>query len=488
MLHSQTTLILAALLFVLLPLLVLWTTDGQWPAAVRWWCLGSLLAGTGISLMGLRPWIQGWASYQGGNTLLILSLVGWSQSLRWLLGRAWGLPQMGLWALLALAYYSVLFGFFEPNTRGLGMRLVLGVLALYVAGLSMALARRWRSHNAGALSVTYLVLGLGLLLQLLLHGGGGGKPSPFSNTWDASAIALLTLATSAVAHFGFAGMVIDQATLARVQAEQAQVAFQESARLQHALRQNDRQSRLALVSGSLAHELNQPLTAALLQADVSHSQLQKGVVQPDWLMAQFVDIEAAIDRAGRILTRIREAARARPMVMQPVDVCDVVQGVCLLMQADWQRLGVRVHRVSAPGPLWCRGDELALSQVLINVLRNATQALEVSPRREITLQCEADEASLQVRVRDSGPGVPAAVLARWGEPFVGTRSEGLGMGLAISREIARQHGGELLMGNRPEGGAEVLLQLPRSRSPGEAADEQNASGPMHKPLDGRSTC
>ena len=120
MLDSQTTLILAALLFWMLPLLVWWTTGRRHAQAVAWWCVGSVLAGLGITLMGLRPWIAPWLSFQGGNTLLLLSFVGWSQSLRVLRGRPWSALQLVLWAVLALIYYSVLLRAFDRQRSAKG--------------------------------------------------------------------------------------------------------------------------------------------------------------------------------------------------------------------------------------------------------------------------------------------------------------------------------------------------------------------------------
>lgn len=465
MLHSQTTLILAALLFVMLPFLVWWTTTSPSRLAVLWWCAGGLLAGLGIALMGLRPWIAGWASYHGGNTLLILSLVSWSQSLRLLLGRPWSRLQMGLWCIGALTYYSVLYGFFEPNTRGLGMRTLLGLLALYTAWLAFRLGRRWQSHNALAISITYLVLGLGLLWQMLLHGGGGQNPGAFSNTWDASVVATLVLVTSAIAHICYTGLVIDQTSQALVQNETERIETQENAWLQSTLSQNDRRSRLVMVSGSLAHELNQPLTAALTQTELIRLQLRMASWDAATLSSRLNSIETAIDRASQILARTRLAARTQELQRRRVDLCEVVQGTCTLLQADWQRLGVTLHMTTPDQDLCCLGDEVALSQLLLNLLRNATQALESCTLREIHLHCQAHDEHLDLLVRDTGTGLSEKVLASWGEPFVSTRSEGLGMGLAISREIALQHGGQLLLCNHPDGGAQAMLRLPRLRLP-----------------------
>ncbi len=487
MLHSQTTLILAALLFVMLPFLVWWTTTSPSRSSVLWWCAGSLLAGLGIALMGLRPWIAGWASYHGGNTLLILSLVGWSQSLRLLLGRPWSRVQMGLWAIGALTYYSVLYGFFEPNTRGLGMRTLLGLLALYTAWLAFRLGRRWQSHNALAISITYVVLGLGLLWQVLLHGGGGQTPGAFSNTWDASVLATLVLVTSAIAHLCYSGMVIDQASLSLVQNEAERVAVQESAWLQSTLRQNDRRSRLVLVSGSLAHELNQPLTAALTQTELIRLKLRRSPWDTASLASHMHSVETAIERASQILERTRQAARSQALQRRKVHLCEVVRGTCTWLEAEWQRLGITL-RMAPPDPdLCCLGDEVALTQLLLNLLRNATQALESSPRREIRLHCQVHEEHLDLLVRDTGTGLSEKVLSTWGEPFVSTRSKGLGMGLAISREIARQHGGQLLLCNHPDGGAQAMLRLPRLRLPVPEAVEDETGTPGAAVSDGMRT-
>lgn len=461
MLDSQTTLILAALLFWMLPLLVWWTTGRRQAQAVAWWCVGSALAGLGIALMGLRPWIAPWLSFQGGNTLLLLSFVGWSQSLRVLRGRPWSAPQLVLWALLALTYYSVLLRAFDPQVRGMGMRWALGGLAIYTASLAWPLALRWRSHNAAAIGVSYWLLGLGLWAQSFMGIGIGTQPSPFSNTWDASLIALLALLTSAIGHFCYTGMVLDQAMQARARDATTRAAAEETARLDTQLRQLDRQERMVLVSGALAHELNQPLTAALTQAQVAQRRLWAGRTEVPVLVDLLQKVMDGIERASRILVRIRRAGLPHTVTLRRVDVRTVVHGALDLLDGEWHRLDVRVDRALGNVPLWCQADEVALSQVLVNLLRNAAQAMESCPSRWLQVSAQADGAQIRVLIRDHGPGVAAQVLARWGEPFVSTREHGLGMGLAISRAIMGQHHGDLSLRNHPGGGAEAQLTLPR---------------------------
>ena len=460
MLHTPTLLYLTALLFLLLPMLVWWVTLGARNRAVAWWCIGSVLAGIGVLLMGLRPWIVWWASYHGGNICVLMACVLWSQSLRLFLQNPWSKPQMLLWALAAVAYYSVLYEGFSPDTRGVGMRVALGSLTLYTAWLATLVSRHVRSHNAAVIAFIYLMLGLVMWLQLLVHGGGGQLPSPFSNTWDASMLAMVTLVSSAVGHFCFAGMMLDDSSQAQIAAAQAHVSERETARRGALIRLVDRQKRLLLITGSLAHELNQPLTAALTQAQVVQRQLKKGGEAHDKLGPLLQKTERSIVRASDILKRIRASQEQSKLRMTQLDLRQVTESALELMMLEWRALGLHAEVDLGEVPLWFKGDEVSITQVLLNVLRNATQALERSAQPRLEVRCLNNRTDIGILVRDWGPGVPLSVLSQWGEPFVGTQALGLGLGLAISRSIMEQHQGRLDLGNHPQGGAQVTIELP----------------------------
>lgn len=474
MLHTQTLTLLAILLQLLLSLIVLWTTAGRGRPAVLCWCLGGVSGGVGLLLIGARPWAAPWLSYHLANTLLLINWLLAAQALRWLLGRPWSKLQLILWSLAAWLFYSAVYSLYEPTGRALAMRGALLALVFYSGWLALEAARRWHSFNAGAIAVVWLMLGLGLLAQVLLYLGGGVQPYPVNNSADAGMLALVMLITVAVAHLAFAGLIAERAVQARARREEAQVLAQESARLQESLQQSERQNRLLLVSGTLAHELNQPLTAALTHIQLAQRLLEKGQIQSPLLPELLDDTANALQRTGQILERTRQAARAQPLPVQPLDLGPLLQQVIDLFRDDWHSQGVQFTQALPDGPLWCRGHPVALTQLLVNLLRNATQAMAACESRQLHLHghCVADrEGSLQtlhLRLRDSGPGVPAEVLARWGDPFVSSRREGLGLGLAISRAIARQHGGHLLLSNPPDGGAEACLQLPLCPPPGPA--------------------
>jgi signal transduction histidine kinase len=471
MLHSQTLTFLAILLQLLLPLVVLWTTAGQSRKTVWCWCAGALLGGVGMALIAGRPVVPDWATHHLANTLLLICWMMTAQALRLLLGRPWTSLQLALWLFAAWGVYSLIYSLLEPSGRALAMRALLAALMFHAVWLSVQAARRYRSHNGYVLALNWLALGLVLLAQMVLYRSGGLSAYPLNATWDAGVLALMLLVTSTVAHVAFAGLVAELAAHDLAQAEQAQAGREEAARLQASLQQSERHSRLVLVSGTLAHELNQPLTVAHTHIQLAQRLLKKGQVQSPLLPELLSDAEVALERSDRILERTREAARAQPMPLQRLDLGVLLQDVISQFSDDWQGLGVQWTQQLPEGPLWCQGHPVALSQLLVNLFRNATQVLAGSPRRQLrltvqTLTVDTPQGPLQqllVRLHDSGPGLPAEVLARWGDPFVSTRSDGLGLGLAISRAIAEQHGGQLLLRNHPDGGAvaELLLPLPR---------------------------
>jgi signal transduction histidine kinase len=462
MLHSQTLLILAASFFVVLPVLMWWATAGQRSSAVAWWCAGSLLVGLGIVLMGARPWIMHWLSYHTANTFLMVGMLLWVQSLRVMDSRGWPLAWLGIALLLMAFFYTALYSFASSHVRGMSVRWVLGGVALYTAWQAWRLGQRLHSHNAIAISVCYLLLGMGLWMQLLqisVH----KDPNPFSTYWDASVIALLALATSAVGHFCFTGMVIDTSTQAQLQAVRARTAAQESARLATQLRLLDRQDRMRWVSASMTHELNEPLATALMQAQSAQYALRSGQADKTVMAQTLEQVTLAMRQASGILDRIRSSARAHGVMrLERLDLREVLQATMDLMKTEWDQRGIQVDLALPEEPLWCDGDEVALSQVLVNLLRNATQAMQAGPERQLHVQAQVSPHEVMVIVRDHGPGLPAAVLAALSEPGTSTREQLLGMGLALSRAIALQHHGRLALRNHPGGGAEATLFLPHA--------------------------
>lgn len=463
MLHSQTTLILAAFLFLAMPILVGLLLQPSAKSSVAWWCAGGLLAGSGLVLMGLRPWLPPWVSYQLANICLLGSFVLWSQSLRSQMGRPWPWMLVALWLGLCAVFYSVLLAYFSPAIRGLGVRLALGALALYTAGVGWQLSRHVRSRNAAIVAVNYGVLGAMLWIQGVMTAQSITEPSPFSNTWDASLLALVALLTALIAHVGYVGMVLDMAANERISADLTARGAQQTRYLALALQRSDRRERMGLLSASLAHELNQPLTAALMSAQLARRHWHEAPENSPTFAQLLQQVDAGVQRTVLILQRIREGLPTHSTRWLALDLQQVLDQSLAQVAPDLQRLGVVLTPKRPQGSVPCLGDDLALSQVLVNLLRNAVQAVASQPVRQLWVTCEVAQERAQVRIRDSGPGLSPDWIINWGQPVPSSKPDGLGMGLAISWDIVQRHHGELQLHNHPEGGAEAVLSLPLDR-------------------------
>lgn len=106
------------------------------------------------------------------------------------------------------------------------------------------------------------------------------------------------------------------------------------------------------------------------------------------------------------------------------------------------------------------GDSIQLSQILLNLYRNAMQAMQGQSRKEIEVRFSCDDQKVCVYVKDNGPGLAPDMIGRVGTPFLTSKADGLGVGFSISRSLAQQHGGQLSIDNAPDGGALAELRLP----------------------------
>ena len=467
MFDGRTLLIVAAGLYLLLPLLVWLSLREVRSPAVLWWCGGSVLAGLGIVLIGVRPWVPSWLSYHVANTALLSSFLGWAQSLRMLQERAWSGPVLA-GAVLAIALlFAVLYAGLDDTPRGLTVRFLLGGQALWTAWLSWQLA--WRRTgdetqpvmSALAMAVAYAVLASAFWLQLVVAGWQVHDPDPFSQTWDAGVLALVAMLTAVIAHFSYVGMLLDSATQAHLQALQQRTREDATRRLDLQLVQQEHERHLSMVAASLAHEINQPLTVAAAQLDLV-GRLQPGLpAHRAQLPQMFQKVLASADRAAAILERTRSGRS--PLQTLSVHLQQQVHEAVQLMEPLALPLQARVDLRLPETPLWCQGDALAISQVLVNLMRNGLQAMQSVPGPRVlhvSLQQHGDQAL--VRIADSGPGLSAQMLARWGQLFQTARQpgQGQGLGLAISRDIVEQHRGTIQIENMPGGGAIVSVRLP----------------------------
>ena len=275
-------------------------------------------------------------------------------------------------------------------------------------------------------------------------------------------LVLATIVTEAV----WSNELIDQLHLigeAVANALASAQAERETARLRQQLAHIGRVSAMGELTASLAHELNQPLTAILNNAEVGLQHLEAAPPNLAALREILADIVADDKRAANVIHRIRALVSRGELVHVALDINDVVAEVAQLVRNDVVLRKIPMAVQLAPGLPTIRGDRVQLQQVVLNLVLNGLEAM-VEPegrQRGLALRTtRAGDAAVMVAVEDSGVGIDMDDIEQMFEPLYTTKPEGLGMGLAIARTIVQAHGGQLHASNNAAGGATFSFTLP----------------------------
>jgi PAS domain S-box-containing protein len=244
------------------------------------------------------------------------------------------------------------------------------------------------------------------------------------------------------------------------QRKQAEIQLREQrAELAHVARI----STMGELAASLAHELNQPLTAILSNAQAALRFLSGRPADIEEVRETLQDIVKDNSRAGEVIRRIRALVKKEVIELVSVDMVNLVREVAALVHSDAIILNVKLVVETTDSLPAVQGDKVQLQQVVLNLLLNAFDAMKESPpaERQVKLSIARNDAgSIETAVSDRGPGLSSDKLDKIFEPFYTTKGEGLGMGLSICRSIIEAHGGRLWAENNLDRGATFYFTLP----------------------------
>ena len=228
-------------------------------------------------------------------------------------------------------------------------------------------------------------------------------------------------------------------------------------------------SRLHMVgemASSLAHELNQPLTAILCGMELCQQMIRDGTADPVEVNDTMASVAGAADLAGRILRRLRRFACRHEPQRSPTNINALVREAAEIAAPDARRHGVTVRLQLADSEPLVPVDCVQIEQVILNLARNAIEAMDeqaTDPRELRIATSENGTDAIEVAVSDTGPGMSDEALARLFVPFYTTKPEGMGIGLSISRSIVEAHGGSLRAVRNPDRGMTFRFTLPLVR-------------------------
>lgn len=223
-----------------------------------------------------------------------------------------------------------------------------------------------------------------------------------------------------------------------------------------------RVTEMGQVSAALAHELNQPLTAVLNYANVAKRfiELDNGTSRAKAAEAIGKASEQAM-RAGQIIRRLRDFVEKRETTRSVEDVNALAEEAMALGLIGAKSSGINASLDLAEGLPKVLVDRVQIQQVLVNLLRNAAEAMAHTPKRDLTLfTSRGDDGMIVVGVSDTGTGISPELADRLFRPFVTTKPGGMGIGLAISRSIVESHGGRLSLSANAGGGTVFRFTLP----------------------------
>jgi len=222
-----------------------------------------------------------------------------------------------------------------------------------------------------------------------------------------------------------------------------------------------RVATLGELSGSLAHEINQPLMGILSNAQAALRFLARDDADLDEVREILVDIVEDDKRAGEVIRRLRALLKKGEVQHRPLDISSVIDDVLRLTRNDLMNRNVAAYAELASDLPLVFGDRVQLQQVLLNLMLNACEAMDAVPGTcQVHIRAhQKDDAGIEISVSDRGGGIPAGDLERIFDPFVTTKEHGIGLGLSICRTIIAAHGGRLWAENSGEG-ATFRLTLP----------------------------
>jgi len=254
--------------------------------------------------------------------------------------------------------------------------------------------------------------------------------------------------------------------------EHREAAEQRARRLRDELAQANRLSILGQIAAGVAHEINQPVAAIRAYADNAGQFLDAG--RPESAAQNMGAIGRMADRIGEITATLRNFARRATSPPAAVAIEDAVDGAIALLAGRIRDSGVVIERVrEAESPI-VTASRIRLEQILVNLLQNALDAVKGRADARIRIAVASDAEGVRLRVADNGPGIASDVAETLFMPFVTTKETGLGLGLVISSEIARELGGALTLERQDGGGATFVLELKRAIDPASDAGGDRA--------------
>ena len=259
------------------------------------------------------------------------------------------------------------------------------------------------------------------------------------------------------------GQIIGAATILRDITDQKSM----QRRLQELQSSNAHMARVVTMgqmASTLAHELNQPLSALNNYLSAARRLLAQDLLSREQIALCFTKAQQQATRTAEIIKRLRGFMGKREAERRPEDINTLIRESVEVGSLEAKRnnvtLSLNLDKKLKPVAV----DGVQISQVIVNLVRNAVEAMQDAEQRELSVSTALSSAAdqLEISVEDTGTGIPPEMVERMFHPFSTTKQKGMGIGLSICRDIVKSHGGQITWAPRATGGTQFVISLPRS--------------------------
>lgn len=476
-----------AVLYLMLHGIIWFSLSRYQSRLVTQWSAAGMVSAIGLALLGAQGFLPEWLVAGLGQTLMAVGNFSRQHVLRSTdgpVGRHW----IAWNGSLHLAYLILNGYLFVSGASHWSMMLVFFVFyaLICVDFVFSGRAIGQRRQTSGAMTIQFggLVFSVSLAIKALTLLAGWGAQGLYDPGWDQAVLFACQILAISLLNFGFVQMLMDQFQQERAQVEQALVQQRQQAtqaqlksidlatllrEREEIIRQltlSNKSAGMGALVASFAHELNQPLAATLLHAELVQGQMKAALdsgrpVDPQLIGTVASHIVSDTERAGDIIRKLRKLFRMGKGEFAKLDFKELVLDVLDIVQVKTSEHHVRVL-TSFDEPFQLSGDATQLYQVVLNLVNNAIDAMALVEHRQRVLQIRGLvlPGYLDLEIEDNGAGMALDQQAEVFSLFKSPNAQGMGVGLWLSQSIVQSHGGTLSFASQLGQGTVFTLRLP----------------------------
>ena len=458
--------LVVVILSVFMPIATWMVLGHERDRATKLWCGSGLLTVLaticyGFSKKDPSDWL---VAVMIGNVFTLAGVLGRVWALRALLAEEFQWQWATVIALTATLLIGMMAAFGPPLTEQLALTLIhLGYYA-FLAHQSHRAATRLKVHSAYWVVVSYGLISL-LLAFNSIHMLRTGELLDYTQSnWSNWIMVVLGALTMVSTHIGYVGIIMELNK--RFERQVLNENFQNQLRIElsQQISHFQRRSLMGELNAYLSHEIRQPMTAILSNAQMGRHMLTQTQPSLPNLERVLKSIESGVERVDNLVRRMGQYVRPHTTEFTSFSSAQLISDSVEILYGYAKKCDVEIRLTNTIPNITLRGNFIELSQVLLNLIRNAIDACDsMSDERLVEIQVREDKGVLHFLILDSGTGFSEESLARAGEKFFTTKLDGLGLGLSISRELSEKFSAQLTWGNRAPRGAFSQMSIPLQR-------------------------